>query len=274
MTPKQRYLFDVTGYLHLENVITGDALAEAAEAVDRYITAPADELPPGFEVRGLHQHGFAFDKSLECLTMHPATWPIIKEFTANQPRFGRGSLKHDQHELWGAGERARVNPGGLHCARDDYGWYSTRYAVDNGQIYCDDFVCFVYFTDVYPGDGGLIVIPGSHKSEFSRPGNLLVLDEEDGIDPMADAVFTNITPKAGDIVIISELLTHGVLRWKPTDRDRRFLVLRYFPQFKGRHGLPQVILDRLSPETLELVESAPYGHIKEIVKQDKITLTV
>ena len=38
MTPKQRYLFDVTGYLHLKNVITGDALAEASEAVDRYIT--------------------------------------------------------------------------------------------------------------------------------------------------------------------------------------------------------------------------------------------
>ena len=73
MTPKQRYLFDITGYLHLENVITGDALAEASEAVDRYLTTPADELPAGFEQRGLHQHGFAFDKSLECLTMHAAT---------------------------------------------------------------------------------------------------------------------------------------------------------------------------------------------------------
>ena len=75
-------------------------------------------------------------------------------------------------------------------------------------------------------------------------------------------------------MIISELLTHGVLRWKPKDRDRRFLVLRYFPQFSGRHSFPQPILDRLSPETLELVESAGYGHIKEIVKQDAVTLTV
>ena len=93
MTPKQRYLFDVTGYLHLENVITGDALAEAAEAVDRYITTPPDELPPGFEQQGLHQHGFAFDKSLERLTVHKATWPIIKELTDNQPRFARGSFE-------------------------------------------------------------------------------------------------------------------------------------------------------------------------------------
>ena len=93
MTPKQRYLFDVTGYLHLENVITSDALAEAAEAVDRYITTPADKLPSGFEQKGLHQHGFAFDKSLESLTMHTALWPIIKELTDNQPRFVRGSVK-------------------------------------------------------------------------------------------------------------------------------------------------------------------------------------
>ena len=212
MTPKQRYLFDVTGYLHLKNVITGDALAEASEAVDRYITTSPNELPPGFEQRGLHQHGFAFDKSLECLTMHAALWPIIKELTDNQPRFGRGSLKQDKHDLWKAGENAHVNPGGLHCARDDYGWYSTRYEASNGRIYCDNFVCFPYFTDVYPGDGGLIVIPGSHKSEFDRPKQLLTLDEADGVDPIDDPVFVNITPKAGDIVIISELLTHGVLR--------------------------------------------------------------
>ena len=118
------------------------------------------------------------------------------------------------------------------------------------------------------------MIPGSHKSEFSRPKPLLTLDEADGVDPIDDPVFVNITPKAGDIVIISELLTHGVLRWKPKDRDRRFLVLRYFPQYTGTHNLPQPVLDRLSPETLELVASEPYGHIKEIVKQDAVTLTV
>ena len=274
MTPKQRYLFDVTGYLHLENVITGDALAEAAEAVDRYITTPPDALPPGFEQKDSINTGSLFDKSLECLTMHTALWPIIKELTDNQPRFGRGSLKHDKHDLWETGENAKVNPGGLHCARDDYGWYSTRYEVDNGRIYCDNFVCFPYFTDVYSGDGGLIVIPGSHKSEFKRPKELLTLDEKDGIDRLTILFLSTLHRRRGDIVIISELLTHGVLRWKPKDRDRRFLVLRYFPQYSGRHSFPQPILDQLSPETLELVASAGYGHIKEIVKQDAITLTV
>ncbi|MYA69025.1 hypothetical protein F4009_16365 [Candidatus Poribacteria bacterium] len=51
-------------------------------------------------------------------------------------------------------------------------------------------------------------------------------------------------------------------------------LLRYFPQFSGTHCFPQPIPDRLSPETLELVASAAYGHVKEIVKQDAVTLTV
>ena len=40
MTPEQRYLFDVTGYLHLENVLTGDTLKETQEAIDRYVQTP------------------------------------------------------------------------------------------------------------------------------------------------------------------------------------------------------------------------------------------
>ena len=123
-----------------------------------------------------------------------------------------------------------------------------------------------------PGDGGLIVIPGSHKSQFERPEDLLI-PGPDGIDPEPDDVFTNLTPKAGDFLVISELLTHGVLQWRPKDRDRRFLILRYRPQYEGRSGLPEPIVNRLSPEVQELTQTASYGHIKEVVKQDVVQLT-
>ena len=33
-------------------------------------------------------------------------------------------------------------------------------------MYCDLFTCFLYLTDVEEGDGGLVVIPGSHHSNF------------------------------------------------------------------------------------------------------------
>ena len=41
MTSEQRYLFDMTGYLHLKNVLNPEELHNAQEAADRYIqTSP------------------------------------------------------------------------------------------------------------------------------------------------------------------------------------------------------------------------------------------
>ena len=90
---------------------------------------------------------------------------------------------------------------------------------------------------------------------------------------MPDPVFTNLTPKAGDFVVISELLTHGVLTWRRKDKDRRFLILRYLPQYEGKMSLPDEIYQRLAPETQELGSSAPYGHQKEISKQNVVNLS-
>lgn len=278
MTQKQRYLFDVTGYLHIKNAVTGEALKAAQEAVDRYIHMPLNERLEGFTTRprdlepgkgGRYEHGFAFDRSLEAMTVHPAIWSLIKEFTFDMPRFVSGTLTLEQHNP----ERQPMgtNPAGLHCAREGRHWL-TRYEIKDNRIYCNDFVAFFYLTDVHPGDGGLIAIPGSHKSKFERPEDLLT-PGPDGIDPEPNPVFTNITPKAGDFVVISELLTHGVLRWKPKDRDRRFLILRYRPQYEGKVGLPEAIVNRLSPEVQELTKTASYGHIKEIAKQDVVQLT-
>ena len=97
MTPEQRYMFDLTGYLHLEKVLTGDELKNAQEATQRYRDTADEDLPAGFERDGKrHVHGFAFDKCLEALTMHPATWPIIMELTNGKPRLLSGTLQVDE----------------------------------------------------------------------------------------------------------------------------------------------------------------------------------
>ncbi len=40
MTPKQRYLFDLSSYLHLKNVLADDELREAQAAIDRLLATP------------------------------------------------------------------------------------------------------------------------------------------------------------------------------------------------------------------------------------------
>ena len=262
MTPEQRYFFDVAGYLHLENALSDEELRRAREAAERYVSSPPEQLPPDFRGRELepgffgYDNGFAFDRALELLTTHPATLPIICDLTHDKPRFGSGTMLVD-----------RQNQGThLHCAREDWEGPGTRYTIEEGRIFCDNLVVFPYLTDVFPGDGGLIVVPGSHKSRFERPrdlfyrGNSITADIPPGV--------VNITPRAGDFVIISELLTHGTLPWIPVDRDRRTLALRYYPQHYGIDvvNLSEETRARLAPETLELMAVAHITDTKEIVK--------
>jgi len=128
MTSEQRYFFDTTGYLHLSGALDSTELAAAQTAVQRYIDTPPEELPPGFAANGGgYAHGFAFDKVLETLALHPSIWPIVKELTADKPRFASGNL--------------RVNTcsdsefGLLHCAREEWGPQTPRYHVSDGRIY-------------------------------------------------------------------------------------------------------------------------------------------
>ena len=257
MTPEQRYMFDLNGFLHLANVLSDGELSSAREATRRYMDTADEDLPPGFGRDGKrHLHGFAFDRCLEALTMHPATWPIITELTNGKPRLLSGTLQVD--------EPGKPSGGRLHCAREDYGWESTRYEVRDGKIYCDDFVVFPYLDDVLPGDGGLLLLPGSHKSNFERPKTLFSGGEITGELPPG---VINVTPRAGDVLVMPEAMTHGILPWTPEDRIRRILVLRYRPQHKdSSSGMPEEIKKRLSPETLELTETGSFKHVKEIVK--------
>ena len=56
MTPKQKYLFDLRGYLHLENVLTPEELSKAQATIERLVQAEPDELPPGISRGG--EQGF------------------------------------------------------------------------------------------------------------------------------------------------------------------------------------------------------------------------
>ena len=261
MTAEQRYLFDLHGYLHVKNAFRGEALAAAREAAERYVATAPEELPEGFRFDGRRlEHGFAFDRALERLTLHPSIWPIIEELTRGRPRLVSGTLQIN------TATADLTQALRLHCARDDYGWDAIRYEVRDGRIFCDHTVVFPYLTDVHPGDGGLLVVPGSHKSLFERPRELFNHGVIETLEQLPVGV-ENITPKAGDMVVMNELVTHGALPWTPRDRMRMILVLRYMPQYRPAADLPAAIQQRLAPDTLELTSQAGYTDVKEIVRR-------
>ena len=153
--------------------------------------------PPGFgadlehrDITG-YQNGFAFDKSLEQLALHPTTWPILMELTNYRSRFTSGTLGYNHHRHW------------FHPL--DAGWTPDKrpdirhYFIEGGTIRCTDFTFFFYLSDVFPGDGGLIVLPGSHKAEFERPPDMFYPDSYDNEGYLAEEVppgVCNITPRA------------------------------------------------------------------------------
>ena len=282
MTPEQRYFFDLTGYLHLEGVLQGAQLAAAQEAAQRYIDTPPEQLPEGFHIDLDREHfhwylyAFAFDKVLERLAVHPKTWPILLELTGGKPRLAGGNMMCDTH---GKPFHPLHSGHEITFKQGQPGWRQSF--VKDGKLYNNDLVFFFYLTDVHPGDGGLIVVPGSHKANFQRD-NSYFYPESYTDDGYNDDYFStevpegvkNFTPKAGDVVIISEHLTHGALSWAPRDRDRRFLTLRYTVQHIGPNDpFPDGIKARLSPETLELIAVQDFHDTKEITTRPTVTLS-
>ena len=96
---------------------------------------------------------------------------------------------------------------------------------------------FVYLDPVHDGDGGLCLLPGSHKSQFCRPRSLFGLygahpdatrpSEDDARVHELPAGMQHITVRAGDILVVPEATTHAVAPWRPTDRMRRYVRFRY-----------------------------------------------
>ena len=66
-----------------------------------------------------------------------------------------------------------------------------------------------------------------------------------------------------------EATVHGSLPWRPTDRQRRVLVLRYSPHdgpARPNRNPPEILV-RLSPETVELTASVGPNVVKDIVRR-------
>ena len=77
-------------------------------------------------------------------------------------------------------------------------------------------------SDTQEGDGGLAVVPGSHKANLPMPTELAEYK------PPFDGIVRNPAANRGDVLIFTEALTHGTLPWKPK-HQRRSILYRFIP---------------------------------------------
>jgi len=258
ITEEEKYYFDLRGYLVLRNVLSQEVIDACNHAIDQFtdqivpskengeLSRGAEALAgePRNELRGMlgwpEPHRTPFRK----LLVHPMIVSRLNELCGKGFRLDHGhqliitETGSEGHWLHGSGEP--FNPAV---------WYHQQ----NGRIFARGVTVSWQLTNVNAGDGGFVIVPGSHKNCEPTPEDLRLMKDDMG-------VVEQPVLKAGDVLFFCETATHGTLPWKGGSQ-RRSLLYKYAERAAarcvGRHFTPQERYgdwtDELTPEQQALL---------------------
>ena len=272
MEPHEKYLFDLQGFIVVKNALAPEQVAALNEALDANhdkreedVVTAASEALKGKRYRGLYEGMLTWDRPW-CLPFrevlaNPRIIPYLNTL------LGRGwKLDHNPFIYTSSVGTEGLNLHGYGLAEFNG---SRFYHYQNGAMRCGLINCQYQLNDVNPGDGGLCVIPGSHKANFTLPADISRYE--------ADRQIVHHVPmKAGDLVIFNEATTHGTLPWKGQG-ERRSLFYRYTPKYM--HYTGGVYKTGLPEWTNELTEAQravlepPYVYHRPMIDDDGKTLS-
>lgn len=207
MTPEEKFIFDLEGYIVIKNVLSAQELADLNALADAVFTEQKEESDR--RRSQVSRWGPASQRLID----HPKIVPYLLELLG--PKF---RIDHDYCIFMTKGGRR----GGLHggeTEREPDHWYKYRDGVMRNGLTVVTF----FLTHANPGDGGFACIPGSHKSNF--PFN--VPDDVRMFERRPHYV-TQPAVEAGDALIFTEALIHGTMPWT-ADHERRALLYKYSP---------------------------------------------
>ena len=228
MNEDEKYFFDLSGYIIVRNVLSAEDIALANEAIDRH----ADQIHERTGELSLS----AGSKALEGVTGRgdlggALSWPDphgrpFRDMLVNP------KIVPYLHEILGTGFRLDHNLGIItmrkgaegHLLHGSSGPSFDRhqyYIFKDGKMHNGLTVAAYQLTDVREGDGGLCLIPGSHKGNYPCP---MALRRNEAYREFIKPITCN----AGDCVIFTEATTHGTLPWT-SDHDRRTALFRFSP---------------------------------------------
>lgn len=224
MTDRERYLFDVQGFLVIEGVLS-DAEVETLNAA---VDANADRIQTCDEsIMGSTTLGGDKRRQYTGLLTWERPWSDpFRELLADQ------RVAPYLDELLGHGWHLDTGPvyfhypkgaGGLKFHGGDPHFHSgSYYDYRNGEMRNGLVVVQFTLSDQEEGGGGFCCIPGSHKSNYVRPASISKWESDQDI-------VRNPAVRAGDVLIFTEALTHGTLPWTAS-HDRRALHYRFSPK--------------------------------------------
>lgn len=161
-------------------------------------------------------------------------------------------------------EGFHLHGGTVDCSTGEYNPH-LAYTCHHGTIRTALLGVNVMLTDHNAGDGGFCVVPGSHKSNFKMPRDMVNGEGAYATDDMIQQPAT----KAGDVVLFSEGTVHGAKPWTPKNRQRRACLYRFSPATNvyGRSyfgheggGWPTAIYDDFLTDAERAVLEPPYAN--------------
>lgn len=261
LTDLDVYLFDLRGYLILENALSPQEVAECNTILDKL-----QNLKPGEWAGHAHAHTYTGTEGLniqqiyeagepwERLIDHPSWMAKVTRFVGGEGTFdtNHGPLFIDENfaSIRGPGESIGMHSGGHNASK------RCQFRYHNGLFQCGMINILMAFNDVGPGDGATMVIPGSHKSNFVHPEAAkasMAEGESRSVDGVTGAIEVHL--KAGDALLFVDALAHGSAK-RVNPGQRRIAVYRYGPSW-GMFRLPyrpsKALLERLTPERRAIV---------------------
>lgn len=263
VTPMQRYLFDLRGYLVLEGALSADEVAECNSVLDGMLDTKENEWRghvhghnfsgghEGLNLQQIYEAGPAFERLID----HPSWYDLITHFIGtDKPNFDghHGPVFIDENfaSIRGPGEAI-----GLHSGATE-GLLRNSYSYVNNRFHCAQVNILMALTDIGEGDGGTIIIPGSHKSCVEHPcyhEHRMKDDEATSADGVEGGM--EVFLSAGDALLFVDSIMHGSAK-RVNEGQRRMLVYRYGPSwgfFRHPYRPSQELLERLTPLQRQIV---------------------
>ncbi len=252
------YLFDLRGYLILEGAVDAEHVAELNGALDSFPSLEWGEWhgnvqrfdnngAAGVELQNIVEGGEAFERLID----HPSWIDYVRHYCGEEDSYVEG-LYIDEcfASIRRSGGFFPVHSGGYRGA------LRGAFHYNNGVFRCGQVNILVALTDIGSGDGGTMVVPGSHKSNFPHPMNRYF--DTDGRPVPMDALpgAIEVQLQKGDALLFCDGISHGASS-RANPGERRAVIYRYGVSWGStRYGYEysHALLERLSPVRRAILE--------------------
>jgi hypothetical protein len=250
--------FDRNGFLILKNAVEPELLDRLNAEFDKF---PRD-LPAGHWHHGAQRRDYTPDTGMElhhCLEIggpfeelidHPGWINYVRHYCGEEHSCVEGLFIDE------CIASTRIS-GGHHPVHSGNFQIPLRckYLYEFGNFRCGQVNIILALTDIGPGDGATMVIPGTHKSNFPHPemqeysyGGSKTMDTISGAVP----AYMN----KGDVLLFVDAVMHGGSA-RTSPGERRITIFRYGPSWtRTRFGYEysEELKSRITPVQRKILE--------------------